>query len=231
MDSLSNIPTWLLALGLSPLIIGFVLMLLPPRLWQHTLPRWEQNDTSIGILAAGLMVLGLALALLYSQSLWKGWRSESWQATPGVMMESRLLETHSPRSTTPYWQPRLRYLFSVNGQVYEGSRLSFDWEKTTDREALQTRLQEEWFSGAAVTVWVNPANPAESVLKQGASGWLTMFVGVGLVLLGVGAYFLQLAVQGWREHRLEGAKPKKSKKMKRSRDTEKNAKRSKKKKS
>lgn len=209
--------TWLLGLCLSPLVIGFILMLLPPRLWQGLLPRLDQTDTSMGVLAAGLVALGLALAALYSQSLWEGWRSQHWQATPGVMMEARLAETRSPRSTNPYWEPRLRYRYIVDGKEHEGSRLSYDQEKTLDRDALQDRLTREWLPGTAVTVWVAPDNPGKSVLKQGASGWLVVFVGVGLVFIGVGLHLLRLAVQGWRAHRAENTKPEKPRKAARPR--------------
>ncbi len=213
MFSVMDASFWLLGLGLSPLIIGFILMLLPPRLWQALLPRLDQTDTSMGILAAGLVALGLALSALYSQSLWEGWRSTHWQATPGVMTEARIAQTRSPRSTNPYWEPRLRYRYIVNGKEHEGSRLSYDQEKTVDREWLQARLTREWLPGTAVTVWVDPANPGKAVLKPGASGWLVVFVGVGLVFIGVGAHLFRMAWKGWQEHRRENAgreKPRKA---------------------
>lgn len=217
MLSVTDTSFWLLGLGLFPLALGFILMLLPSRLWQSLLPRLDQTDTAMGMLAAGLVALGLALTALYSQSLWEGWRSQHWQATPGVMMEARVAETRSPRSTNPYWEPRLRYRYIIDGQEHEGSRLSFDWEKTIDREALQARLTREWLPGTAVTVWVAPDNPGKSVLKQGASVWLVVFVGVGLVLIGVGLHLLRLAVQGWRAHRLESARTEKPRKATRPR--------------
>lgn len=191
---------WLLGLCLLPLVIGFVLMLLPASLWRGLLPRLDQTDTAMGILATGLMALGLALAVLYSQSLWGGWRSQQWQAVAGVMLEARLAETHSPRSTNPYWEPRLRYHYTVDGQPHEGRRLSFKLEKTANREALQAELARLWLPGTAVTVWVDPDDPAKSVLKPGASGWLLVFVGTGLVFLGVGAHLLRLALPGLRAH-------------------------------
>lgn len=201
--------TWLIGLCLAPLIIGFVLAILPPALWRYLLPRLDQTDTSMGILAAGLIALGLALTALYSQSLWEGWRSTHWQATPGVMTEARIAKTRSPRSTNPYWEPRLRYRYIVDGQEHEGSRLSYDQEKTLDREGLQARLTQEWLPGTAVTVWVDPANPGKAVLKQGASGWLVVFVGVGFVFIGVGVHLFRLAWKGWQEHRVENARKEK----------------------
>lgn len=207
---------WLIGLCLSPLVIGFILMMLPPRLWQSLMPRLDQSDTSMGILAVGLITLGLALSTLYGHSLWEGWRSTTWQPIPGEIIEAHIVETRSPRSTNPYWEPRLRYSYIVNGAEYEGSRLSFDQEKTIDREWLQTRLTHEWLPGTAVTVWVNPSNPDKAVLKQGVNSWLAVFVSVGLVLIGVGVHLLRLAWDGWQEQHSPKTNPKKSKKKLRS---------------
>lgn len=203
---------WLLGLGLFPLLLGFMLMLLPAALWRRLTPRLQQTDTSMGLMALGLMALGLALAVLYSQSLWAGWRSQQWQAVAGVMLEARIAETRSPRSTNPYWEPRLRYHYTVDGQPHEGSRLSFGLEKTANREALQAELERYWLPGTAVTVWVDPDDTAQAVLKPGTSGWLLVFVGTGLVFLGVGAHLLRLALPGLRVRHPEKNRREKSRK-------------------
>ncbi len=186
---------WLVALALPPLVVGFMLMLLPEALWRGLAGDMDQANSAIGAMAVGLIALGIAVTALYGQFLWDGWRSQRWQAVHGVVMESGLARVMSPRSTLSYWEPRLRYTYTVEGMTVEGTRLSFQWEKTPDRDALETQLKREWLPGEAVTVWVDPADPVQSVLKPGTSGWLTLFVGTGLVLLGVGVHLLRLALQ------------------------------------
>jgi Protein of unknown function (DUF3592) len=91
--------------------------------------------------------------------------AQSWPSTMGVVVAStiRVTRTHRSRSETPV----VAYQYQVDGQPYVGkvvkageqffsARLHGDAQRTVDRYPV----------GAQVTVFYDPANPADSVLER-----------------------------------------------------------------
>ena len=143
--------------------------------------RLAQTLTAIAALWA--VVAGLALL--------GGWRESAaaraaaaWPAVPGEVTAVAVVRVER-RGRVPFTIPAVRvaYRYSVAGQTYDGDRLRADGDPVGPDSAAGRR----WLAlapGAAVTVYANPADPAQSALDRAAAGrWLPN----GLLLLAAAA--------------------------------------------
>jgi hypothetical protein len=84
-------------------------------------------------------------------------------------VESR--PTGEDETTAEY--PAVSYSYQVSGQAFQGTRIA-PGPETSGSDAR--RRSARYVTGAAVTVFYNPQNPAESVLEQKAPAATMMWV-------------------------------------------------------
>jgi len=91
----------------------------------------------------------------------RGRLAESWPAVAGTIQQAGGKKTHTI------------YRYEVDGRAYRGQRVRFAWGS-----------KHPYGAGQAITVHVNPDDPADAVLYPGTnwSPWLPLFVGFWLVL-------------------------------------------------
>jgi len=153
----------------------------------------------------GLIALGFAIWQLSSHL-----RAQSWEEHRAVLesISDRTAKRHGMSSART---TRLegRYRYSYANQEYVSERLAFslayaagldDWD-----EAIAAELGEP---GSSITIWVNPADPAESVairdMRWGEFGAYLLFMfGMG----GGGAFFLHGAFTSHRPRPTTPGKP------------------------
>lgn len=122
---------------------------------------------------------------------WRNWRASvsrrDWPTARGVKVSARLVRgccvgAGRRSGGRAYYQPHVRYRYEVNGQLYEGSRFTFEDDKDTDRERMEARLRR-YASGDTVAVRYNPQAPHESVLEVERPSRGLARLAIGLVLL------------------------------------------------
>jgi hypothetical protein len=135
---------------------------------------------TLGMLAFGLFLGVQAFSMLREQlRTWSGARSsKTWAATGGSIEKSELTwqGVRSPRA-----RPVVTYRYQVDGESYVGTRVEFSFTRIYFTPEAQTVLKR-YPPGAPVTVYYDPANPAESTLEQRHSSIISGVL-VALVLL------------------------------------------------
>lgn len=127
-----------------------------------------------GFAGCGLAVLGLILAAAGLISLQPALRSLRWRAVEGTVTQAG-----SPTGQVP---EGLRYVYSVGGRQYSGSRAAFQ-PLLSGGHALSELYQ----TGQPVTVYYDPGAPDRSVLRPGPGmlAYLPLAAGSLLFLLGL----------------------------------------------
>jgi hypothetical protein len=121
--------------------------------------NWLPFLASFTVMVAALWILGL-----WVRELHRGRLSESWPAVAGTMQKPGGRQTAAV------------YRYEVAGREYRGERVRFAWGR-----------KHPYGAGEAITVYVNPADPKDSVLVPGPNWapWLPLFVAAWLLISSV----------------------------------------------
>ena len=139
------------------------------------------------------LLLGLPALLLLGQA-WSLYRraARNWSAVSGRVLNAgveeslvsvRISTSTARRRLAKRYQPIVDYEYSVDGRRFQSRRLFVGdavlYSSVADAEKA---LQHYPPPGAAITVWVDPSNPAEAVLQKGLHWqfWLYLLLGAGL---------------------------------------------------
>ena len=99
-------------------------------------------------------------------------RSANWPATPGVVLRFVDVKSMPARQAWPD-DEIVEYRYIVNGQAYNGRRISFARRKQWVYEDVTT-LVKPWLSRPETTVFFDPKDPKLSVLQRGGSNALNI---------------------------------------------------------
>ena len=152
--------------------------------------------------AIGAVFASFAVTLV-AQTLEK----RSWTPVEATVLRSEVVRSTSSSSkgrTTAVYRPYVAYAYEVDGRRFEGDRYDVSTFSSSDPGAAR-RAVEENPAGARATAWIDPADPARSVLRDPHGPIpvpILVFAGLTLAftLLGIG-----LAVGAIRAARLAGA--------------------------
>ncbi len=153
------------------------------------------------------VVIGLSMLLFGVGPKVVDWvRAQSWQATPAVVESAATVREPGAKGGTAYGV-EVRYRYEVEGKVYLGYRASL--HEGSDnvsmfQQQLGERLEAAQRSGTPVLVWVNPAQPAESVADRSLRLdllALQLIVAFGFSGFGMGMWWVLLRI--WLSLRLE----------------------------
>jgi hypothetical protein len=91
--------------------------------------------------------------------------TQTWLNTTGTILMSSVQSSHSGNSHSIY--PVVVYSYAVNGQSYQSQRIRAGDQFLTVRVAGQAQATVARYPiGKSVTVYYDPANPAESALER-----------------------------------------------------------------
>ncbi|HEX5360602.1 MAG TPA: DUF3592 domain-containing protein [Fluviicoccus sp.] len=127
--------------------------------WNQLSPFWKI-----------IVVVVAAVILLVNHR--KGIQSRDWEPVPGRIEWSEVVLKGADQLTLPNndelrkfrYQWQLRYRYQVDGKTYTGSRYHYG-AMPYSRKALQ-EMARPYAYGNEVTVYINPRDPAESVLVR-----------------------------------------------------------------
>lgn len=121
----------------------------------------------------GLMFVGagagVGYATLPSLTQWRA--SSGWTEVPAVVTASAVRSSRGDDSTT--YRPYIAYVYTVDGREYEGDRYDF-WSVSSSGYEGKAAIVREHPVGREIRVYVDPADPALSVIKREA-GWGILF--------------------------------------------------------
>ena len=159
----------------------------------------ERKQTLIGLLIGAVLALpfaaaGLGILLFMTAPMVYDWaRMQTWHSVPAQVESATLQSQKSSKGSTSY-SVSTRYRYQVGGVEYTGSRASLTTRADnigSFQEQLGHRLQGAERTGEPVTVWVNPAQPAESIVDRSLRpGLLALQLGLALAFGGFGGHLL-----------------------------------------
>ena len=125
------------------------------------------------------------LTFMIAPIVYDGWRMQSWESVPAVLLSADLKRNYSSDSDT--YQAVARYKYTVNGQQYVNDRVAL--VKGADnigdfQTSMGNRLKYYFQSGQLIGVWYNPENPAESIIHRSIRWGLLAFQMIFVVVFG-----------------------------------------------
>jgi hypothetical protein len=134
-----------------------------------------------------LSLVGLITIVSAIRSKRQADASQSWQATRGTVIESRIekhTSTDGDGEESTSYTPVVLYKYTILEKEYTGDRINFGAKNTNRNPATQTVTRYK--VGAQVMVYYNPDKPGQSVLERSSnSGWLQILLGFALFIAGI----------------------------------------------
>ncbi|MBA4379859.1 MAG: hypothetical protein C0393_04105 [Anaerolinea sp.] len=146
----------------------------------------------IGFCCGGIFILafagaGVFLLIKSFKDRKKAEASQGWPATQGQIIEARIAEstsTDSDGDTSTSYSPAVEYTYSVAGQEYKGNKITFGFTQGYGNYAKAQAALARYTLGAQVTVYYDPANPADAVLERKAGGsTISLVLGIIFILI------------------------------------------------
>jgi hypothetical protein len=131
----------------------------------------------------------LAALLISTFLLWLSWHvvqadygSRKWIPVTGVVAASQRLRDFKD------YRPLVRYRYAVGGRTYEGGNRHANqpWPRTNIGTANE--VVAKYHVGSPVTVFYDPANPAESAVEPGLTWGDFVLPLLGFIFLGIAVF-------------------------------------------
>jgi hypothetical protein len=168
------------------------------------------NSFATGCFLAVFGIVWSAGVLTFdSVQIWSAFRqiaALNYASAPGRITHSAVKTTRSSRGRAVY-RPDIKYSFEVDGKTHEGSLYRYGQPASNDKSA--SIIVQQHPVGAAVTVYYNPADPADSLLHPGLTGtdlFIALFLlPFNVVMLGLWWQCADRMFLRWRKHTAGGA--------------------------
>jgi hypothetical protein len=137
------------------------------------------------------ILVGLAIALYGLIQVWNAWKSNSWVAIEGEIIESTVKSQRD--SDGRNYSPAVRYSFRIGGHDYVGTRVFFGDRYSERDTAYANKYVAQYPAGSKVTVYYNPTEPSSAVLQRGAFKKTYLFLAFGIGFASFAAWFCFMA--------------------------------------
>jgi len=147
---------------------------------------------------AALALGCLILLTLFVSNVRDALSSRAWPSVRARIDEAHVFRgcIGMPRFSTSY-HPRLRYSYSVAGQVYQGDRISAGTAYMCGSQAeVQHFVARNYPVGRTVTAFYDPNDPSNSLLKPGVFDPVSIIM-AGVLVVGAG-YTAHRSHASWR---------------------------------
>lgn len=165
------------------------------------------SDKIEKIAGCTLFVLGGLVFGVHGYTVYQnGVASENWPTAEGTVIQSEIKKserttgTGSSKRTEVRHIPQVAYTYTVDGQSYRSSRITFGAINALNAGATVNRYPK----GKSIEVFYDPKNPDEAVLQPGAQTTSSIFfMGLGAIFAVIG--LKQLSTQLKRSKALSQA--------------------------
>ena len=168
----------------------------------------KSSPLKLGLAALFMLpfvVLGLSLLLFGVAPTLVDWaRAKQWQATPAIVESAATLWEPGELGAAAYGV-EVRFRYTAAGQEYRGQRASLhigNGNASLYYQQLGERLEAAQRAGTSVQIWVNPAQPTESMADRSLRLdvlALELVVALGFTGCGLGVWWVLLRI--WRSQR------------------------------
>ncbi len=143
----------------------------------------QMSPRSMVWFPALFVVIGLAVLVFAVKGYIKSEGSRTWPMVKGRVLSSEVQSKSDSDGTT--YGPDVVYEYTAAGAQHKGSRVHLMDGSSSDIGYAQ-KLVHRFPAGAEVEVYVNPADPYESVLVPGPGlgSWVLLIVGAMFTLIG-----------------------------------------------
>lgn len=147
--------------------------------------RAGQSTGCLVLFGAVFVIAGLvALHFAFVRPVSRIAAARSWQETPCVIEESRVLENSDSDGTT--YKPEIRYSYTFEGREYRSDRYRF-FDAWSSGRSGKEEVVAHYSPGLRTVCWVDPENPSEAVLVRDFSPvYLLGLIPLVFVVVGVG---------------------------------------------
>jgi hypothetical protein len=138
--------------------------------------------TRLLVFLFAVIMFGVGAALLWFGfgNLQKALQSPDWPTTAGKILSSEVVDAGE---NDMQFDAAVSFVYRVNGETLKGEKVQLDQWAASDVKSKR-RVVRQFPEGRAVTVYYNPADPAEAVLVPGPTigTWLKPGMGIGFTL-------------------------------------------------
>lgn len=132
--------------------------------------------------------VGCLLILLASYGLMRGIPTTKWPSTKGEVLYASVQEKYVRHDDSYDYSASIAYSYTVNGIQYKGSVIQRGLgEQLKNTKFLNAFYTARKFSkGTLITVFYEPENPTEAVIKRGPdlATYIVLIVGLIFIVLG-----------------------------------------------
>lgn len=110
---------------------------------------------------------------------------QRWPAVQGTIVDTSI-DRRSDEGNSYSYSPVVVYHYSTNGSTYSGDRLMIGIQRSYDKREQAAEVLNAYPRGAAVTVYYNPANPADAVLDRETNhNMIALIAGIAMLTIGL----------------------------------------------
>ena len=138
------------------------------------------------VFALVFTVVGIIMIVRSRRDKNKLQQSLSWPSVDGTVLESRVITSASTDDGgVDTYRPYVKYEYEVGGAKYTHDKMRLGMVFSTSKLKTSQEAVTRYPVGRPVKVYINPANPADSVLEQKGSSTVTLVVGIVLLVIGL----------------------------------------------
>ena len=135
----------------------------------------KKADNVKALLIVSCVTSVIALIMIFGMILYpaiKYWQVQSWAATPAVIKQCYLDQytTRSKHGRQTHYYVNITYTYTRNGQTYQGNNFDVGGSRSSTKSRSIMRAMQRIIRhlppGRQVVCYVNPSNPADSLLLR-----------------------------------------------------------------
>ncbi|MBC2711526.1 MAG: DUF3592 domain-containing protein [Desulfosarcina sp.] len=152
----------------------------------------KKSDRTLVIFTFLFPVAGIVVLYFGVNALINGYESRNWPTVQGQISNSYVDRQHKSRPGTTgssiRYVARIGYEYTINGKTYYCDTIGFGKsEYGSQKRSKALKYLEQYPKGKPVTVYYDPADPHNAVLKAGITGGAMLIMAMGLLFMIVGA--------------------------------------------
>lgn len=142
----------------------------------------------MGVFVGVFVGVGIYLILRSRTGTQKSRKSMNWPSVTGKVLETRLIEStniDSDGDSSTIYRPYIRYEYEVDDVTYTNDKIDLGMVVSTSGTKKAQEILSRFSLGSSVLVYVNPNDPADSVLEQKASTSGLLVIGIAMLVTGL----------------------------------------------